>query len=176
MSLNPRAVALQGIGFGARFTAVQGFTPYAPLTQYEPKQGGGPGRHHFLDKTSRNSDSRAYDPDRVAQRLEAIVIAGKTYDPLDPSLLEVIEAEARRPEPEGVPELVRQDRKLSRSFKVMTESQIIEVPLFRAMLNEMPNLAAALNLDMEAYAAKVEQELKEERRRILMLLSASDWP
>lgn len=38
MSLSPRAIALQGVGFGALFVALQGFTAVVV-----PDQGGGGG-------------------------------------------------------------------------------------------------------------------------------------
>ena len=176
MSLNPRAIATQGLGFAPRVVAVQGFAQVVVLTQYEAKQGTGPGRHHFLERTSRNSDQHAYDSDRVAERLQQVVINGKAYDPFTPGLVEILEAAAKVPEPQHLPELERQERKLSRTFTVKTENRTIEVPLFRPMLREMPSLTGAWSYDFEDYAAKVETERREERKRILLLLTASDWP
>lgn len=148
-----------------------------PLTQYEVKQGDGTGggRPHYLERTSRNSDENAYDRDRVADRLEAVVIAGKTYDPFDPNLIDILEAAAKAPPP-GATELERQEAKLARTFTVMTQDKIIEVPLFRPMLREMPAFAGAWSYDFEEYAVRAQAEANEERKRIIMLLTASDWP
>jgi len=180
VTLSARALAVQGIGFSPSVIAVQGFAPVElPLTQYEVKQGdglGGGGRKHYLERTSRNSDAQAYAPDRVAERLEAVVIAGKAYDPFTPNLIELLEDAARQPVPAHLPEVERQEIKLSRTFKVMTESRIIEVPLFRPMLREMPDPGTGWHFDFEQYAAKVQEEVNEERKRILMLLAAADWP
>lgn len=175
MILNARAIAVQGVGFGPQILAAQGIANVRPLTQYQPQQGSGPGRHHFLSKTDRNSDRDAYNADRVAERLEAVVINGKTYDPFDPNLIDVLEAAAKAP-PVGDTELARQEAKLARTFTVMTESQVIEIPLFRPMLREMPNFAGAWSYDFETYAAEAREQANEERRRILMLLAADTWP
>lgn len=148
----------------------------APLTQYEAKQGAGPGRHHFLERTSRHSDEHAYDADRVAERLQSVIINGKAYDPFTPGLVEILEAAAKLPEPDNLPEIERQERKLARTFTVKAGDRTIEVPLFRPMLREMPSLTGAWSYDFEDYAAKVETERREERKRILLLLTASDWP
>jgi hypothetical protein len=151
---------------------------YLPLTQYEVKQGDGlgGGRPHYLERTSRNSDDRAYDSDRVAERLQKVVIDGKEYDPFTPGLIDIIEAAAKAP-PSGKTELERQEKKLARTFMVKTENdRIIEVPMFRPMLREMPSLSAGWSFDFEDYAARVAAEAGEERKRILMLLTASEWP
>ena len=175
MSLNPRAIATNGIGFAPNIVALQGFSQVIALTQYAAK-GAGQKSHHYFERTERNSDRHAYDSNRVAERLEAVVIAGKTYDPFDPNLIDIIESAAKQPEPDHLPEIERQERKLARTFTVMTEHQIIEVPLFRPMLREMPNFAGAWSYDFEDYAARAREEANEERKRILMLLTASDWP
>ncbi len=176
MSLNARAIAVQGIGFGASATAAQGFLYTPPLTQYEVNQGGGAGRHHWIDKTSRYSDDQAYTNDRVAERLEAVVINGKSYDPFTPNLIEILEAAAKTPEPEHLPEIERQERKLARTFKVMTENRVIDVPMYRPMLRELPKFAGAWGFEFEQYAERAREEANEERKRILMLLTAADWP
>lgn len=142
----------------------------------EAKQGAGPGRHHFLDRTSRNSDRDAYNSDRVAERLKSVVINGKTYDPFTPGLIEILEAAAKTPEPEHLPERQRQERKLARTFTIKTDTRAIEVPLFRPMLREVPDFLDASSNEFEDFAAKAQQEANEERKRILMLLAASDWP
>lgn len=177
MTLSARAIAVQGIGFKPAVIARQGFANVHPLTQYEVKQGDGTGggRKHYFEKTSRNSDRHAYDSDRVSERLEAVVINGKAYDPFTPNLIEILEAAAKEPV-EAKTEVERHEAKLARTFTVMTKDQIIEVPLFRPMLREMPDFAGAWSYDFEEYAAKAREEANEERKRILMLLAAADWP
>jgi len=139
-----------------------------PLTQYTPQQGAGGG---FV-KTSRYSDSDAYNPDRVASRLDKIVVAGREYSPFDPGLLDAIEQAAKVPEPDHLPELERQDRKLGRTFAVRNADQVIEVPMFRPVLRELPDFKSALMKDFEAFAQKAREAAKEERRRIVLLLMA----
>lgn len=182
MILNPRAIALHGIGFGPRIIAVQGFSDqeyiFTPpeVAEDEEQKAAGAGRRHYLERTSRHSDGNAYDRDRVAERLQAVVINGKAYDPFTPGLIEILEAAAKVPEPQEMPEIERQERKLSRVFTVKTENRTIKVPLFRPMLREMPQFVEAKSDDFEEYAARVEAERQEERKRVLLLLSASDWP
>lgn len=134
-------------------------------------QGGGPGGAHHFQTTSRNSDPDAYRPERIKER-RTVVIAGKEFDVFDPDLEANIEAAARAQEPEDMPEVVRQDRKLSRSFTVDTPQGRIEVPLFRPLLDELPDLRRAAASDLKRYAEKVAAERAEERRRVMLLLLA----
>lgn len=172
--LSPRAIALQGVGFGPRLAAVQGFGQISVVVQ-QPTQGAGAGANTWLEKTSRNSDPHAYDRDRVAKRLASIEIAGKLYDPMDLRLPALLEALAKRAEPEHADELVRQTRKLSRNFKVRTaDGAEVIVPLIRSELNKMPDLKKALAADMKAYAEKTAVAAEDQRRRILILLAAGE--
>lgn len=172
MSLSARAIALNGAGFNPRIFALNGLANYNVLTQYEPAAQGAGGGHAYLEKTSRNSDSEAYRPERVAERLEAITIAGRTFDPLDPNLIDILEDLAKTPEPEHLPELERQSRKLNRSFTVMSGERAIQVPMFRPMLREMPDFQTAAMEEFAAYSARAKAAALEERRRIIILLSA----
>lgn len=167
MNLSTRAIAVQGIGFGARFVALQGFAPLV-IVDARPAQGDNP------SITSRYSDDRAYDPDRVRERLAKVVIRGKEYDPFDPRLVALLEAAARAPEPESDDEFERQERRLARKFVVRTADRDIEVPMFRPMLAEMPNFKEAFAKDFEKYAEKAALAAAEERRRILLLLLSAD--
>lgn len=167
MTLSPRAVALQGIGFGARLVALQGFLPLV-VVDTKPVQGAGP------EKTSRYSDDRAYDPDRVRERLAKVVIRGKEYDPFDPRLIDILEQEALRPEPDLGDELARQERKLSRKIVVKSGTQDIVVPVFRPMIKQMPSFQQASVEDFEAYAKKAAEAASDERRRIMLILVAAD--
>lgn len=168
MSVNPRAIALQGVGFGALAIATLGFLVPAQVQNQPIAQGDGP------SITSRYSDDRAYDPDRVRERLAKVVIRGKEYDPFDPRLVALLEAAARAPEPESDDELERQERRLARKFVVRTADRDIEVPMFRPMLAEMPNFKEAFAKDFEKYAEKAALAAAEERRRILLLLLSAD--
>lgn len=171
--LSPRAVALQGVGFAPRLVAVQGFAGITVAVQQPNQQGAGAGANTWFEKTSRNSDPHAYDCDRVAKRLASIEIAGKLYDPMDLRLPALLEALAKRAEPEHDDELVRQTRKLSRNFKVRTEDgRELVVPLIRSELKKMPDLKKAVATDMEAYAAHAARAAEDQRRRILILLAS----
>lgn len=171
--LSARAIAMQGVGFTPRLTAVQGFSDIVVVQQQINQQGGGPGANTWFEKTSRNSDPHAYDRDRVAKRLAAIEIADKLYDPMDLRLPDALEAFAKRAEPEHDDELERQTRKLSRKVRAITDDgREIVVPLIRSELKKMPNLKRALSTDLEAYAAKAAAEAEDQRRRILILLAS----
>jgi hypothetical protein len=174
VTLSARAIALQGVGFTPRLVAVQGFSGIAVVVT-QPTQGAGGGAYHqpYIEKTSRYSDDRAYDPDRVKQRLAAIEIAGRRYDLLTNDLEAILEAAAAAPEPEDDDEAERQTRKLSRTFKVRTaDDREIVVPLIRSELRKMPNLRQALAEDMEAYAERARAAADEQRRRVLLLLAS----
>ncbi len=164
MNLNPRSISLQGIGFAPRFVAVQGFADYVVVRPAQDAQGAGP--------SSRYSDPDAYNPDRVRERLRAISIAGREYDPFDPRLVEILEEAARQPEPATADEGDRQERKLARTFAVRTPAREIQVPLFRPALRQMPSPATASGEDMEAFARQAAAAVNEERRRILILLAS----
>lgn len=140
-----------------------------PAQQPGIGQGAGP------SITSRYSDDRAYDRDRVLERLSKVVIAGKEYDPFDPRLFDILEATAATPEPESDDELERQERKLSRTFVVRAGDRDIKVPMFRPMLPEMPSFKEAFAKDFEKYAEKAALAAAEERRRILLLLLSADF-
>lgn len=171
MSLSARAIAVQGIGFGPRLMAAQGASTYLPpLTQYEP-QAQGAGARYAPERTSRYSDDRAYDPDRVAERIQAIVINGKSYDPFHPDLVKILEQAARAPVVEPMPEIQRQQAKLERTFNVVTEERVIKVPMFRPMLREMPSFTGDV-IDFETFSARAKEAAAEEYRRIVLLLLA----
>jgi len=84
-----------------------------------------------------------------------------------------IEELAAEPEPEAPTELERQERKLARSFTVKSGDRSIEVPMFRPMLAELPDLKTAMMADIEAFAAKARSAADDERRRIVLLLMAA---
>lgn len=170
MSLVPRSIAVQGVGFGVMAVATLGFiTAAQSQARPLPQQGAGP------SVTSRYSDDRAYDPDRVRERLAKVVIRGKEYDPFDPRLIDILEAAAATPEPDTDTEMQRQERKLSRQFVVRTADRDIEVPMFRPMLGEMPNFKDAFAKDFEKYAEKAAAAAEDEKRRIMLILLAADF-
>jgi hypothetical protein len=136
---------------------------------------GGGGANTWIEKTSRNSDDRAYDTDRVRERLAKIVIGGKEYDPFHEGLAEILEAAALTHEPGSENEAERPSRKLSRSFLVRTEDREISVPMFRPELPNMPDFKTALAKDFEVFALKAEAAADEERRRILIMLASADY-
>jgi len=138
----------------------------------QQQQGAGGGRAHYVERTSRNSDSDAYAPDRIAQRLQSIVIDGREYDPFADGLMDVLEQAAKTPEPDDLPEIDRHERKLARTFAVKTADRVVQVPMFRPMLREMPDFKQAIIQDFEAFAQKAKEESAEEMRRIMLLLLA----
>lgn len=139
-----------------------------PVSQPGIGQGAGP------SVTSRYSDDRAYDQDRVRERLAKVVIRGKEYDPFDPRLIDILEAAAATPEPDADTEMQRQERKLSRRFVVRTADRDIEVPMFRPMLGEMPSFKDAFAKDFEKYAEKAAAAAEDEKRRIMLILLSAD--
>lgn len=136
-----------------------------PATQ-PAAQGSGPAI------TSRNSDASAYDPERVKDRLKFLEVAGKRFDILDESALQAIEQHALDL-PDTDDEMARQEAKLAKSFTVSTEGAAVEVPVFRPMLDDLPDLKTAVLSDIRSYADKVRQGIEEERRRVVLLLL--DW-
>lgn len=172
MNARQRAIAVQGIGYGVRAVAIQGFGTDAiilpPLTQHDALGAGGAAPQ----RTSRYSDTDAYKPDRVKSRLEAIVLNGKHFNPLDTDIFDIIEDAAKVQEPDNLPEMQRQDRKLSRTFSVMTDDVVIEIPMYRPMLREIPDFQSASIDEFRAYAQRARDAVNEERKRILLLLCA----
>jgi len=156
-----------GYSFGAAFGNAFGRLVVAQ----QQSIGQGAGGQAYFHNGNRGGDESAYDADRVAQRLQAIRINGKDYDPFAPNLFEILESSASVQEPEDLPEIDRQSRKLARSFSVMAGDREIQVPMFRPMLKDMPNFKTAVIKDFEDYAARAKAEALEERRRIVILLS-----
>lgn len=164
------ATAAGGVLFADMLgTASMSFTATGQLLQPATQtaaQGAGPAI------TSRNSDSSAYDPERVKDRLKFIEVAGKRFDLLDDSAMQAIESHALDL-PDTDDEMARQEAKLAKSFVVATEGTAVEVPVFRPMLDDLPDLKTALLSDIRAYADKVREGIEEERRRVVLLLL--DW-
>lgn len=125
--------------------------------------------------TSRNSDPDAYRSDRVSNRLKSVVIAGREYDPFDPLLLDRLHEYAAMPEPEQDDEAQRQAAKLARSFTVNTGNQSISVPVFRPMLQQIPDFKQASCDDFKQFAEQASGAAREEYRRVVLLLLATDW-
>lgn len=123
-------------------------------------------------KTSRYSDPTAYEPDRIRDRL-TVRVGNREYDAFDPTLIKRIEELAARPEPGAPTELELQERKLARSFTVSAGDKTVEVPMFRPILDELPDLKTAMLKDIEACAPRVREAAAEELRRIVLLLMAS---
>jgi hypothetical protein len=165
MSLSARAIATQGIGFAPRLIAVHGFGDLVIVQQPQPSeaQGAGPSR------TSRYSDPHAYDSDRVAERLAKVVIDGVAYDPFDVSLFDRLEEAAKRPV-EAETEIERHERKLARTFAVVAGDRVLQVPMFRPMLREMPDFQRAEMEEFKRYSERARLAAAEEQRRIRLLL------
>lgn len=145
-----------GAAFGSAFGAL-----FVETRQSVPEslgQGGGPG-----------GDRHAYDPDRVRDRLRAILINGKEYNPFDVHIIDALESAAREPI-EADDELTRQNAKLDRTFTVKTDKGDVVVPMFRPILDQLPDLKTALAKDILAYAERAREEIEDERRRIVLLL------
>lgn len=122
-----------------------------------------------LDTQGRNwgglgGDSSAYTPHQVKQRIQAVVIDGTSYDPFADNLIEILEASAWQTTASPA-------AKLARTFTVVSPEASIEVPLFRPMLDSMPNFKTAIAQDFEAYTQLAKIEIEDEQRRIILLLS-----
>lgn len=121
-------------------------------------------------RTSRNSDAQAYDRDRVARRLTKVIIAGREYDAFDDTLLDRLDDLLKLPLPDIDDEMARQDEKLSRFFEVKTDTNIIKVPLFKPVIAAIPKFSEATDEDFSAYAQMANDAIREERKRIMLLL------
>lgn len=137
--------------------------PPAPTLQ----GGAGP------QPTSRYSDPDAYRHDRVANRLKSVTIAGRDYDPFDPSLIERLNEYATMPEPEHDDETTRQASKLSRAITVNTEKHSVSVPVFRPTIQQMPDFKQASIDDFERHAEQATLAAQDEFRRIALILSSA---
>lgn len=124
--------------------------------------------------TSKYSDPDAYRHDRVSQRFKSVVIAGREYDPFDPTLIDRLTEYAATPEPEHDDELQRQSKKLARSVTVNTENKSISIPVFRPMLAKIPDFKASTADDLEKYAEQAGIAAQDEYRRIVLLLLSAD--
>jgi hypothetical protein len=149
--INARMVAVQGIGYAPFAAAVQGVVDTVPVPLFYREEGVGPDeinryvhdwRYGIRPDLRKTGDQEA---DLKAHLLEM------TKEPL-----------------QGDTELERQEAKLARTFGLAAKDGLVDVPLFKPVIKDLPkNLAA----DIAAYKARVAEEVREERRRIILLLS-----
>ena len=145
--IDARLLAIQGIGYAPYAMAVQGalaIKPRAPALE-----GTGP------------DDDPVYD-----WRYGIHPAFRRTGDRLQ-DLREHLRLQASQPL-QGDTELERQEAKLARTFKVADPEGVVDVPLFKPMLADLP---ADLAAKAREYAAEVQAEINDERIRILLLLS-----
>lgn len=138
-------------------------TEAPPTPAPQDYAGNSPGWAVAL-RSGSGGDSSAYTAHQVKQRIQAVVIDGTSYDPFADNLIEILEASARQT-------TASPTATLARTFTVVTPEASIEVPLFRPMLDSMPNFKTAIAQDFEAYTQLAKIEIEDEQRRIILLLS-----
>ena len=79
------------------------------------------------------------------------------------------------PEPEQDDEVLRQESKLARSVTVNTENMSISVPVFRPMLQQIPDFKQASGDDFKQFAEQARMAAREEYRRVVLLLLSADF-
>lgn len=145
--IDVRNMALQGIGFTPYSIAVQGVL--STRRRVDEDTATGPDDDPVYDWRYGLHPALRRTGDRLAD-LRAHLFE-RTVEPL-----------------QGDTELERQEAKLARTFAVATPAGVVDVPVFKPAIRTITPEAIA---DPEALAAKVAEEVREERRRILLLLS-----
>jgi hypothetical protein len=145
--IDVRNMALQGVGFTPYSIAVQGVL--STRRRADEDTATGPDDDPVYDWRYGLHPALRRTGDRLAD-LRAHLFE-RTTEPL-----------------QGDTELERQEAKLARTFAVATPSGIVDVPVFKPAIRAITPEAIA---DPEKLAAKVAEEVREERRRILLLLS-----
>ena len=132
--------------------------------------GGGIKRHRGnYFKPWRKVEKLLYkSPDRIDNKY-VVVLAGAEHNPKTTDVSTLIREAALKPTV-GFTEMQRQDEKLSRKFGIKDGGEVIEVPIFRPLLSQMPDFKTSTPEDFRSYAKHVRKELQEERRRIVLLL------
>lgn len=149
--INARMLAVQGVGYAPYAMAVMGALDTVPVPLFYREEGVGP------DEINRYVHDWRYG---VRPDLRK---TGDQEADLKTHLLEMTAQPLQ-----GATELERQEAKLARSFGLATSTGLMEVPLFKPVIKDLPkNLAA----EIAAYKERVEEEIREERLRIILLLS-----